>query len=116
MTRPSGPLPYEFITPVSGENGTIVGRLVWPADSADLAHARDAVTEMVASHRLEVTDAVPAADSGGVVWVTCTFEGPLAELRRWLPETQIRKLWYPPLAAAATFPAPTTGPTGDTGQ
>jgi hypothetical protein len=112
MTRPRGPLPYEFITPVSGEDGVIVGRLIWPSESSDPEQARDEVTQMVSAQRLEVSDAVPTVDASGVVWVTCTLEGSLADLRRWIPETQIRKLWYPPLAAAATFPPPDSNSAG----
>ena len=98
-------LPNEFIAGVTGNEGVVIGRVIWPAQSDDEHQARDEVTQLLAEHNLTVTNLDPHR-ANGVVWVTCLFEGQLADVRRWLTEERIRRLWYPPLAPAASFPEP----------
>lgn len=87
-----GPVPYEFITAIAGEPGSVCGRtMVAAADSAALAGK-------LSGYGLTVTRSVTEGTFAFLV-----YEGALADVRRWLPEHEIRRYWYPPLPADQTL-------------
>ncbi|MCK0441172.1 hypothetical protein MUG78_17370 [Gordonia alkaliphila] len=86
------PIPYEFITAIAGESGNVCGRTM--VSAADCAATEGKLT----GYGLTVTSTTTKGSFAFLV-----YEGPLAAVRRWLPEHEIRRYWYPPLPAGETL-------------
>ena len=92
MADDTQPVPLEFVVKLDGEPEQVFARVMCARPDLE----RFASTAR--GHQLHVTKTTP---DGAWGFVEC--QGNLADLRHWLPEADIRRMWYPPLAPSVVF-------------